>query len=484
MIALLVRIADNNAALIAVLAPLIAAGVCLLVPAGRWSSAPAILGAALAAISGGRLADRALSHGLPEPIAQALLPLQQDGVGVFVAALVAIIGALTALALPSYQANQRTAPLTASLFCFSLSGWIAACYAGDLVTLFLAIQIGVLGTVGLAALGADEERGALHGAFRLLMANVAAAALMIVGFALVARAMGGWTFADLAEAQVVAPGAALAGFGLSFAACASLAGIAPLHAWTGAFYGRAAPFAGLAFAALGIVALLGALARLAAYAVAAPALGEGVSQALLTLGLASVAIGSLQAAGARDLRRLAGYAIAAQAGCALVALALGSPAGFASALVQFTAIAVSSLAIFAGAPAQGGLAALDGLVRRAPLSSAALAAGALSLMGAPLTLGFLGRWRLIEAGVGGGWWWAAGAVIVTSLAGALYGGRLIERIYFRRASAPQTGARAPWRVLAAPALLAAIGAVAWGVDPTILLRAADGAARFLTGPPS
>jgi formate hydrogenlyase subunit 3/multisubunit Na+/H+ antiporter MnhD subunit len=139
--------------------------------------------------------------------------------------------------------------------------------------------------------------------------------------------------------------------------------------------------------------------------------------------------------------------------------------------------------LFVGAAATQGasLAAFDGLGRRAPLASLAIAAGALSLMGAPLSIGFLARWRLIEAGVGAGWWWVAGAALVASLAAVFYGGRLIERIYFRRANAGGAVLSGVWRLLLTPALLAAVAATAIGVNPALLLRASETAAALMFG---
>jgi NADH:ubiquinone oxidoreductase subunit 2 (subunit N) len=101
-------------------------------------------------------------------------------------------------------------------------------------------------------------------------------------------------------------------------------------------------------------------------------------------------------------------------------------------------------------------------------------------MGAPLTIGFLGRWRMIEAAVGVGWWWAAVAAITASLAGVFYGGRLIERVYFRRANTAME-ARPRWGFAFMPALIAAILVTAWGVEPSLLLRAAGAAAALMLG---
>jgi NADH:ubiquinone oxidoreductase subunit 2 (subunit N) len=127
------------------------------------------------------------------------------------------------------------------------------------------------------------------------------------------------------------------------------------------------------------------------------------------------------------------------------------------------------------------LHAFEGLARRAQFASAAIAGAMLSFMGAPLTLGFLGRWRLVEVGVGAGWWWVAGAVIVTSLAGVFFGGRLIELMYLRRKEVAGVAVTGPWRWTAAPALIVAIATIATGLAPGLLLRAADIAAARAFG---
>jgi len=307
---------------------------------------------------------------------------------------------------------------------------------------------------------------------------------MLLGVALIARAFGSFALDALPLAQLAMPKLAGAGVVLIVMALALKAGVAPLHAWTGAALGRANGMAMLGVGALSMVGALCVLTRLTAYAITAPQIGAGLSVAVAALGAASVVIGALQASGARNLPRLTAYAAASQAGCVLLSIALGSPAGFAAALVQLFALAAATLALYGGAAAGRiqSLSMLDGFGQRAPLASAAITAGALSLMGAPLTLGFLGRWTLVEAGVGAGWWWAAALVIVASFAAVFYGGRLVERMYFRRANEAFAGEAGVRRFALAPALIASLAAIALGLAPGALLRWAASAAAMLTGP--
>lgn len=467
-------LARAHAPMLAMAVLLIGAGVSALLPArAGWVIACLVVLAALFLVSDAALralVGRSAIHGAP---------LAFNAIAAFAAPLLV---ALMVMVLPaSGAALGRGGAHSASVglaLCVG-AGWVGALLATDLVGLVAGAHIAWLAAVAAVALSADRQRGALNGALRMLIAGGVGAALMWTGVALFARAVGS-DAASLASGPITAPNLATVGIVLMMLPIAGAAGLAPLHSWVGPAFGRGG---GLAVLMIGVVAAIGAmfvLARLAALATSAPDIALGVDAALVLLGAASIVIGSAQAIGARDLRRLAAYAGATQAGCVMLALALGSPAGFAAALVQVFAWAAASLALLGGALAlkSADLNALDGLVRRAPLAAAAITAGALSLMGAPLTIGFLGRWRLIEASVGAGWWWAAGMALAASLAAVFYGGRLIERIYFRRADNVGDQDLGAWRWLSAPALLAAIAAIAFGLAPTPLLNVAARAAAM------
>lgn len=474
-----------HAPLLMLAALLLGAAIAALPAPARLSWAAAVIAALFAAYVGVDLAVRTLLGGAPLAQYGEGIALAPDGFGVFAAALVAMGGALSLIAAGDIAKvlPARVAPLAFALALCLIAGWIGALMARDLLGFVLGVEIGWLAGVALAALRGEQDRMALSASMRMLAAGGVGAALLLIGVGLIGRAVGSWDLSAMEHARIAAPGLASAGFALVIAALALKAGVAPLHLWAGAAWGRAGALALLVLGAVGAVGALAALMRIGAHALAAPAIGGGAQWGLAALGFASVAIGSVQAIGAQTLPRLAAYAGAAQAGCILISLALGSQAGYAAALVQVLALAAAALALLAGAAAVGGastLAALDGLGRRAPLAGVAFTAGALGLMGAPLTIGFLGRWRMIEAAVGVDWWWAACAAIAASLAGVFYGGRLIERVYFRRANTAVEAAPR-WGFAFAPALLAAIIATAWGVEPSLLLHAANAAASLMIG---
>jgi formate hydrogenlyase subunit 3/multisubunit Na+/H+ antiporter MnhD subunit len=475
----LVELARTHGALLALLAPLFGACAAIATPVPRLSWA---LGAVAMIVGAGFAVDMALRMTASDAAVAVPLegiPLHVDPLNAFAVAVVSVCGALTLIAAgASLQSlNPRAAPFAVALSLLACAGWIGALFASDLVGVLVSAEAALLASAGLLALGG--ERSVSNGAMRLLAAGGVGGALAFLGAAFVFAGAGSLDLTALAHAMPGRTALVSVGFGLLLVALFLKAGIAPLHAWVGASFGRADGFAALMLGVVGCVGALTVALRLAVHAVPDPAMGAGLSTALSLLGGVSILVGSLQAIGARNVRRMTAYAGVAQAGSVLVCVALGSPAGFAAALVQLIAMAATALALYGGAAASQAYAitALDGLARRAPLAGLAMTFGAVNLIGAPLTIGFLGRWRLIEAGVGVDWWWAVGAMTFASLAAVLYCGSLIERIYFRRAQAVMETPD-PWRVAYYPALIAAILTIAIGVAPVWLLRAADVAAMM------
>lgn len=472
-----------HAPLLVILAPAVSAGLCALITSPRVSWGVATLGALIGAVIALDMAARMLLGGT-QPAMQEGIGLSADVVSAFGAGMVSLGALLATVAAGAVLKDfGRSAPLALAIALITSASWCGALLARDFVGFFISVQSGWLACVGAVALAAQGERAALNGATRMLIAGGVAAALMLLGVGLVSTSINGIEFSVLSTNWHGAPRTATTGIALMAIALSIYAAVAPLHAWAPISFARGGAFAALLIGAVGAVGALAALARLVAYAVTSPEIGGGVALALSVLGGASVLIGSAQAVGAVSLRRLAAYAVAVQGGCILLAIALCSPAGFEAAFVQLFGLAATVLALVGGAAAAGGdtLSALDGLGRRAPVASVAITAGALSLMGAPLSIGFLGRWRLIEAALGVGWWWVAAVAIAASLAGVFYGGRLIERLYFRRASETVAASRDPWRFALAPALISAIAAVALGLQPIVLLRAAESASQLVLG---
>jgi multicomponent Na+:H+ antiporter subunit D len=131
-----------------------------------------------------------------------------------------------------------------------------------------------------------------------------------------------------------------------------------------------------------------------------------------------------------------------------------------------------------------------------PLTMFAFVLGGLSLIGVPLTAGFISKWVLVQAALEQGNWFVAAVVLVGSLLAVIYVWRVIEVAYFRPtpgsdAAAPEAAAseaavpsgetaEAPLSMLIPTWIL--IGAsIYFGIHTSLTLGVAERAARFLLG---
>jgi multicomponent Na+:H+ antiporter subunit D len=125
---------------------------------------------------------------------------------------------------------------------------------------------------------------------------------------------------------------------------------------------------------------------------------------------------------------------------------------------------------------------IAGFGRRMPITAAAMLIGGLSLIGAPLTVGFVTKWMLLEAAFAKGWWPVMAVIILSGLLALIYVWRLVELAYFRAPSpAVESVTEEPLGMLAPLLVLAAINIV-FGIDGTMTSGLALDAARALMGP--
>lgn len=362
--------------------------------------------------------------------------------------------------------------------------------AGSVAALLLLMQAGLFGAALMASdplsmVVLMEATALCAVALTATLAKRDAAALPTALAALCVFALGG---ALLAAGGVLTDGSRALAFGgaLMLVGLLTKSGVAPFH---GPVIGMTATggFAG------GL--LIGPGLALAAIFVAARWLHEAPAplHSALALAFASVAgfgavFSAVQAAGAVDFRRFASFSITAQIACVLIGFAVSTPMGVAAGLMH--AVSTSALAaglLFASAaiaPAAGkraSMAHLDGLARRRPLAALTIAVSVLSVVGAPLTVGFLSKWLLIQAALAQGWWPAAAAIIISSLAGVVAAGAVIERLFFTPSDPDQDVPHLSSVALAPVLAVSLLTTVVLGVSASTATAWAEYAASALVG---
>jgi len=124
---------------------------------------------------------------------------------------------------------------------------------------------------------------------------------------------------------------------------------------------------------------------------------------------------------------------------------------------------------------------MAGLGKKMPLTMAAFVGGGLSLIGVPLTVGFVSKWYLIQAALEKGWWPVAALIVVSSLMAVIYVWRVVEVIYMKPAGqAAENATEAPMSLLI-PTWVLIGAAVYFGIDATTTVDVVVAAAVALLG---
>ena len=117
---------------------------------------------------------------------------------------------------------------------------------------------------------------------------------------------------------------------------------------------------------------------------------------------------------------------------------------------------------------------MSGLARRMPWTMAAFALSSLSVIGIPLTSGFVSKWYLVLGTVDHHSLALLGVLLVSSLLSAAYLGQILYKAYFEFEGVPahEEVREVPWIV--APLVVSAAASLLLGLYPRVILTLARG----------
>ena len=174
---------------------------------------------------------------------------------------------------------------------------------------------------------------------------------------------------------------------------------------------------------------------------------------LTPLALLAIVLASLAALHQEDAKRLLAYSSVAQVGYIVLGISLASVLGVAAGILHVFNHALIKGALFMTmgcvmyAVGSVRVSAMAGLGRVMPLTMAAFVAAGLSLVGVPLTVGFISKWYLVQAALERGAWPLALAVLAGSVIAAAYVWKVVEAAYFRPPPAGSETREAPLGLL-------------------------------------
>jgi NADH-quinone oxidoreductase subunit N len=374
-----------------------------------------------------------------------------------------------------------------ALMLFTVAGMLLMSLAGDLILVFLAIELLSLPLYVMSGF-ARPEKGSEEAAMKYFILGAFSSAFLVYGIALIFGATGTTNMAGVAQSiggdqadltlLIIAVPMLLVGLGFKVAAV-------PFHMWTPDVY-EGAPSAAVAFMSVGAkVAGFAALLRI--FIAALPGLAQAWGPVVVAVSAATMIWGNVAAIAQTNIKRMLAYSSIAHAGYLLMALAAASDPSVAdeavsAALFYLFAYLFSNLGAWAVVLAversEGrGLLIEDyaGLGRRRPALALAMAIFMLSLIGVPPTVGFIGKFLIFSVTIEAGLIGLALVGVVTSLVSAYYYLRVVVMMYMRSGE-PETRSEG-W--LNRTVGLTALATILLGVLPGPILILA-GNAGFIT----
>src|SRR6201747_908301 len=322
----------------------------------------------------------------------------------------------------------------AILVLLSTLGMMVLISAGDLIMLYLGLELMSLALYVVAASNRDNAKSTEAG-LKYFVLGALSSGMLLYGASLVYGFTGTVSFAGIAAA------ATTGGIGIVFGLVFLLAGLCfkvsagPVHMWTPDVYDGAPSPVTAFFASAPKVAALAVFTRVALTAF--PGILAEWQQIVVFVAIASMALGSFAAIGQRNIKRLMAYSSIGHMGFALVGLAAGTQEGVQGVLIYMAIYLAMTLGMFAcilsmrrdGQMVEN-ISDLSGLARTNPLLAFFFAMLLFSLAGIPPLAGFFAKFYVFVAAIKAGLFTLAVVGVLASVVGAYYYLTIIKVMYF------------------------------------------------------
>jgi len=324
----------------------------------------------------------------------------------------------------------------AVLMLFAVAGMMLLISAGNLVMVYLGLEMLALCSYALVAIDRDSAV-ASEAAMKYFVLGSLSSGLLLYGLSLLYGATGTLDLAQLRGAIAASSETTLLLTGTVFAVAgiAFKFGAAPFHMWVPDTY-QGAPTP--------ITLFIGSAPELASFALAFRLLEGAVGPLddrwrLLIAGLAvaSLVVGNLIALVQTNLKRMLAYSAISHIGFLFLGFAGGGVQGYAAAMFYVISYALMSAAAFGAIVVLSGqgfeadrIDDFKGLNARSPWLAGLVLCIMASLAGVPPFLGFWAKLAVLRAALQGDMLWLAIVGIVFAVVGAFYYLRVIKVMYF------------------------------------------------------
>src|SRR5256885_7905220 len=320
------------------------------------------------------------------------------------------------------------------LVVLSTLGMMVLISAGDLIMLYLGLELMSLALYVVAASNRDNAKSTEAG-LKYFVLGALSSGMLLYGGSLIYGFTGTVGFAGIAASAKTGDVGIV--FGLVFllaGLCFKISAV-PFHMWTPDVYEGAPTPVTAFFASAPKVAALAVFTRVALTAF--PGIIPQWQQIVVFVAIASMALGSFAAIGQKNIKRLMAYSSIGHMGFELVGLAAGTAEGAQGVLVYiaiYVAMTLGSFAVILTMKRNGqhfeNISDFAGLSRTNPLLAFFFAMMLFSLAGIPPLAGFFAKFYVFVAAIKAGLFTLSVVGVLTSVVGAYYYLLIVKVMYF------------------------------------------------------
>lgn len=375
------------------------------------------------------------------------------------------------------------------LYLLSLTGMLGIVSTGDAFNVFVFLEISSLSAYSLIALG--KKRQALWASFQYLIMGTIGATFILIGIGLMYQMTGTLNMEDLSQRlpQVAQTKTVFTAFTFIIVGICLKLALFPLHLWLPNAYAYAPSIVTAFFAATATKVAIYLLIRFTftVFGLSFSFTTLPLQGLFLVLGLMGIIVASSAAIYQKNIKHLFAYSSIAQVGFIIIGLSTNSVMGLTATLLHLFNHAIMKGAIFLALGAvvyqigNSQLVNFSGLGRKMPLTMAAIVIGGLSLIGVPLTAGFISKWYLLTALIENNWWPVAILILLGSLLTVIYVWRIVEVIYFKEPLAENNSVTEAPILFLIPIWTLIIANFYFGIDTRFSVQLTQSAAQSLFG---
>ena len=326
-----------------------------------------------------------------------------------------------------------------SLILFSTLGMMLMASAGDLITLYLGLELMALSTYVLAGFLRHDIKSN-EAAMKYFLLGAFASAFLLYGISMI-YGLTGTTDLHAISSYISQKGLSgnpvlmLSMIMFAVAFSFKIAAV-PFHMWAPDVY-EGAPTSITAFMSVGPKAAgFAVLGRV--FMVAFSSAQIEWAEIFVPISILTMAVGNIIALSQTNIKRMLAYSSIAHAGYMLLGIIAGTPEGMASVLNYLFIYAFMNIGAFAVVimlRSEGfkgdNISDYEGLAKTHPLAAALMLVFMFSLTGIPPTAGFMGKFYIFMSAISAGYTWLAVTAVIFSAISAYFYLRIVMYMYMK-----------------------------------------------------